>query len=132
MTFEGAAPPGAPNERRQLTVMFTDLVGSTGLASSIDPEDWREVLDLEPLGDLSINGIARPVPAFRVIRRSAARNRLETGLLTEFVGRPDAPAWLGAEWEAVTSGPARLAGDGHRRAGHREIPPPPRVRGRHR
>ena len=31
-------------ERRQLTVMFCDLVGSTALASRLDPEDLREVL----------------------------------------------------------------------------------------
>ena len=31
-------------ERRQLTVMFCDLVGSTVLAQQIDPEDMREVL----------------------------------------------------------------------------------------
>jgi class 3 adenylate cyclase len=32
------------SERRQLTVMFTDLVGSTELASALDPEDWHDVL----------------------------------------------------------------------------------------
>ena len=32
-------------ERRQLTVMFTDLVGSTELASALDPEDWHDVLN---------------------------------------------------------------------------------------
>src|SRR3984893_1299346 len=31
-------------ERRQLTVMFCDLVGSTGLSSRMDPEDLREVI----------------------------------------------------------------------------------------
>ena len=31
-------------ERRQLTVMFCDLVGSTALSSQLDPEDMREVL----------------------------------------------------------------------------------------
>ncbi len=31
-------------ERRQLTVMFVDLVGSSALASALDPEDMREVL----------------------------------------------------------------------------------------
>ena len=31
-------------ERRQLTVMFCDLVGSTALASRLDPEDLRELL----------------------------------------------------------------------------------------
>ncbi len=40
-----AAPSAAPDERRQLTVMFTDLVGSTELASALDPEDWHDVLD---------------------------------------------------------------------------------------
>lgn len=31
-------------ERRQVTVVFTDLVGSTGLASKLDPEDMGELL----------------------------------------------------------------------------------------
>jgi len=31
-------------ERRQLTVMFCDLVGSTALASRLDPEDLRDVI----------------------------------------------------------------------------------------
>jgi class 3 adenylate cyclase len=31
-------------ERRQLTIMFCDLVGSTALAARLDPEDLREVL----------------------------------------------------------------------------------------
>ena len=42
------APTAAPRtdgaERRQLTVMFCDLVGSTALASRLDPEDLREVI----------------------------------------------------------------------------------------
>jgi hypothetical protein len=32
-------------ERRQLTVMFCDLAGSTALSSRLDPEDMRELLD---------------------------------------------------------------------------------------
>src|SRR4051794_37379301 len=37
--------PTAPQaERRQLTVMFVDLVGSTGLSARLDPEEMREVL----------------------------------------------------------------------------------------
>ena len=31
-------------ERRQLTVMFCDLVGSTALSSKLDPEDLREII----------------------------------------------------------------------------------------
>jgi class 3 adenylate cyclase len=41
----GAARPARPGpERRQLTVMFCDLVGSTALSGQLDPEDLREVL----------------------------------------------------------------------------------------
>ena len=35
---------GADAERRQLTVMFCDLVGSTALSTRLDPEDLREVI----------------------------------------------------------------------------------------
>src|SRR5262249_19196249 len=39
------ATPAAPTaERRQLTVMFADLVGSTALGARLDPEDLREVV----------------------------------------------------------------------------------------
>ena len=53
---EGALPPPAPKppsevpapiseaERRQLTVMFCDLVGSTALSRRFDPEDLREIV----------------------------------------------------------------------------------------
>jgi class 3 adenylate cyclase len=51
----GAAPAPGPTtatelrpqedaERRQLTVMFTDLVGSTALSTKLDPEDLRSVI----------------------------------------------------------------------------------------
>src|SRR5215471_10437514 len=47
-----AQPPHAPlpeprisdAERRQLTVMFCDLVDSTALSGQLDPEDWRDVV----------------------------------------------------------------------------------------
>ena len=38
------APAPADAERRQLTVLFCDLVGSTALSSRLDPEDLREVI----------------------------------------------------------------------------------------
>ena len=53
---DGAAGPRAPAsslpspatrseaERRQLTVMFCDLVGSTAMSAMLDPEDMREVI----------------------------------------------------------------------------------------
>jgi class 3 adenylate cyclase/predicted ATPase len=37
-------PASAPAERRQLTVMFCDLVGSTALSARMDPEDLRGVI----------------------------------------------------------------------------------------
>ena len=44
-----AAPGVSPSsedraERRQVTVMFSDLVGSTALSARMDPEDLREVI----------------------------------------------------------------------------------------
>jgi class 3 adenylate cyclase len=47
---EPAPTPAAPEpashagERRQITVLFCDLVDSTRLSASVDPEDWREVV----------------------------------------------------------------------------------------
>src|SRR4051794_10636116 len=38
------SPPTIEAERRQLTVMFCDLVGSTALSTRHDPEDLRELI----------------------------------------------------------------------------------------
>src|SRR5690349_2030189 len=38
------APRSPDAERRQLTVMFCDLVDSTALSGQLDPEDLREVV----------------------------------------------------------------------------------------
>jgi hypothetical protein len=38
------AVPASPAERRQLTVLFCDLVGSTALSARLDPEDLRAVI----------------------------------------------------------------------------------------
>jgi class 3 adenylate cyclase len=35
---------GLTGERRHLTVLFCDLVGSTEIAAQLDPEEWREVV----------------------------------------------------------------------------------------
>jgi class 3 adenylate cyclase/predicted ATPase len=47
MAITSSAPNVAPEdraERRQVTVMFSDLVGSTALSARMDPEDFREVI----------------------------------------------------------------------------------------
>ena len=43
----GSDRPPAPSEaeRRQLTVMFVDLVGSTALSTRLDPEEMRDILN---------------------------------------------------------------------------------------
>jgi class 3 adenylate cyclase/predicted ATPase len=46
-TVSTASPPPRTEgtaERRQLTVMFVDLVGSTALSARLDPEDMREII----------------------------------------------------------------------------------------
>src|SRR5262249_18302907 len=46
-SLQGIPLPTAPPsdaERRQLTVMFCDLVDSTKLSSQLDPEDYRDVV----------------------------------------------------------------------------------------
>src|SRR5262244_3481395 len=44
-TVSPSAEPRAPQaERRQLTVLFCDLVDSTALASQLDPEELRDVV----------------------------------------------------------------------------------------
>jgi class 3 adenylate cyclase len=50
-SFNAATPAAAEprygdlsGERRHLTVLFCDLVGSTEIAAQIDPEEWREVV----------------------------------------------------------------------------------------
>jgi len=54
VVLRDAAPPAvvaippvttfADGERRHLTVLFCDLVGSTEIAARLDPEEWREVV----------------------------------------------------------------------------------------
>ena len=46
---DGAPPPTsvaveATGERRHVTVMFCDLVGSTGISAALDAEDWRDLV----------------------------------------------------------------------------------------
>jgi class 3 adenylate cyclase len=39
-----ASQRSADGERRHLTILFCDLVGSTEIAASLDPEEWRETV----------------------------------------------------------------------------------------
>ena len=50
----------AAGERRYLTVMFCDLVGSTGIAAKLDAEEWRDLvggyLDAAPAAVAEMGG----------------------------------------------------------------------------
>jgi hypothetical protein len=39
-----AARSQVRGERRPVTILFTDIVGSTAIASKLDPEEWREIV----------------------------------------------------------------------------------------
>jgi class 3 adenylate cyclase len=41
----GATAAPADGERKQVTVLFCDLVGSTSIAERLDPEEYRELID---------------------------------------------------------------------------------------
>jgi class 3 adenylate cyclase/tetratricopeptide (TPR) repeat protein len=43
-THTPSVTASAGGERRHLTVLFCDLVGSTEIAAQLDPEEWREVV----------------------------------------------------------------------------------------
>src|SRR5512143_3542813 len=38
------AAPSPIEERRLITILFTDVVGSTALAEKLDPEEWRHTV----------------------------------------------------------------------------------------
>jgi hypothetical protein len=46
----------AAAERRHLTVMFCDLVGSTAISAQLDAEEWRDLVGAYRLGKPMMNG----------------------------------------------------------------------------
>jgi class 3 adenylate cyclase/predicted ATPase len=120
----------AGGERRYLTVMFCDLVGSTGISAQLDAEEWRDFvgayLDMasaavgemgghvaKKLGDglMSLFGypVAHENDAERAVRAALAIQRAlaELNLQNAGTGKPDLTARIGLE-----SGPAVLDASG--------------------
>jgi class 3 adenylate cyclase/tetratricopeptide (TPR) repeat protein len=91
--LQSAAPPGSviiSDRTRQLVEGF---------------------FSLEPVGDLVLKGVARPVPAFQVLGATEARTRLDAGAgrgLTPFVGREDHFKELLDDWHSVCEGAGRV------------------------
>lgn len=66
---------------------------------------------LEPVGDLVLKGVTRPVAGFQVLGATEARTRLDAGAgrgLTPFVGREDQFAQLLEDWRAAGQGAGRV------------------------
>ena len=64
-----AASRIAAGERRQLTVLFCDLVGSTEIASQLDPEEWRDLeRQYQQAAAAAVDPLRRP-------RRQVSRRR---------------------------------------------------------
>src|SRR6516162_1924051 len=107
-------------ERRPITVMFCDLVGSTGLAAKLDPEDWRNLVNayldeaskavtglgghvLKKLGDglMALFGYpqAQENDAERAVRAALAIQRALTELNARnaTLGAPELAARIGLE-----------------------------------
>src|SRR5256886_2758533 len=117
-------------ERRQVTVMFADLVGSTALSASMDPEDLREVISayqkcvaestrrllgsffqLDDLGMKSLKGIGGPVRAWAVLRASSVEGRFEAlhaTDLTALVGREEETELLLRCWSKAKTGEGQV------------------------
>ena len=110
----------AAGERRHLTVMFCDLVGSTGIAAKLDAEEWRDLVGAyldaastavtemgghvaKKLGDglMALFGypVAQENDAERAVRAGLAIQRAlaELNRKNEGTGKPELVARIGLE-----------------------------------
>src|SRR6516164_5133081 len=113
-------PADSSAERRPITVLFCDLVGSTSLASKLDPEDWRNLVNayldeassavtglgghvLKKLGDglMALFGYpqAQENDAERAVRAALAIQRALTGINAKNAGKgaPELAARIGID-----------------------------------
>jgi hypothetical protein len=75
--FKPPATAEAGGERRYLTVMFCDLVGSTDISAQLDAEEWREwsAPILTPLLPRSPKWVATPRAAAQELAACLERSR---------------------------------------------------------
>jgi class 3 adenylate cyclase len=78
---DGPSLASSSAERRQVTVMFSDLVGSTALSARMDPEDLREVISAYQ------KCVAEAVRRFGGYVASARSNCEDRLILTDCGGR---------------------------------------------
>ena len=130
-----SAPAEAAGERRYLTVMFCDLVGSTGISAKLDAEEWRDLVGTyldaasaavtemgghvaKKLGDglLSLFGypVAHENDAERAARAALAIQRalIELNRKNAGAGKPELQARIGLETgPAVVDAAGEIYGD---------------------
>ena len=109
-----ASEPKADAERRQLTVLFCDLVGSTAMSQQLDPEDLRDVMRryqdavAGAVAALSARG-GRAFITVGIKDLDSFAGLANVHCLVRLVDRPPAPA---AEFEIVTGrGPFTVAAE---------------------
>ena len=121
-------------ERRPITVLFFDLVGSTDLVAKLDPEDWRNLVNayldeaskavtdfgghvLKRLGDglMALFGYPRAQEndAERAVRAALAIQRALAELNTRNAARgpPELKARIGIESPVVVEATGEVFGD---------------------
>jgi class 3 adenylate cyclase/predicted ATPase len=123
----------AAGERRYLTVMFCDLVGSTRISAQLDAEDWRELVGAyldaasaavtemgghvaKKLGDglLALFGypVAQENDAERAVRAALSIQRALAEVNRKNVGKPALSARIGIETgPVVVDAAAEIYGD---------------------
>ena len=125
-----ASAPEAVGERRHITVMFCDLVGSTGISAALDAEDWRDLVGTyvdaasaaitemgghvaQKLGDGLMALFGYPVAQENDVERAARaalsihRSLADVNRKNEGSGKPELLARIGLE-----TGPAVLDATG--------------------
>jgi hypothetical protein len=83
-------------ERRQVTVMFSDLVGSTAMSVRMDPEDLREVISVRAWAALRPSSVAS---RFEALRASG---------MTALVGREEETELLLGCWSKTKAGEGQV------------------------
>jgi len=127
-----ASPPPAPArgtleaERRQLTVLFCDLIDSTQLSQQLDPEDLRQVVRAyqataaaviqrfeghEALGIQALKGITEPMEVWRVV--APLETLRESAMLAPedvkpLVGRREELGLMVRRWEQSKAGQGQV------------------------
>ena len=84
--------PQETAERRQVTVMFSDFVGSTALSARMDPEDFREVIS--PIRSASPTMCSAPAASSRSTWATACWCTSDTlRLMRTTLRGPSAQGW---------------------------------------